>query len=86
MDAHRLTLFFKDLMYVYEIRSYADIYSSAYQFLVIKQIGDQLFPKIFSVFIPTLISRILSSTLKFRCPNLTAVIKYICFKSTFNQN
>ena len=42
-------------MHVYEIRSYADIYSIAYCFLVIKQIGDQHFSKIFSIFIPILI-------------------------------
>ena len=42
-------------MYVYEVRSYADISSIAYRFLVIKQIGDQHLSKIFSIFIPTLI-------------------------------
>ena len=42
-------------MYVYEIRSYAGISSITYRFLVIKQIGDQNFSKIFSIFKPTLI-------------------------------
>ena len=42
-------------MYVYEIRSYADIYSISYHFLVIKQIGDEHFSKIVSIFIATLI-------------------------------
>ena len=42
-------------MYVYEVRSYADISSIAYRFLAIKQIGDQHLCKIFSIFIPTLI-------------------------------
>ena len=42
-------------MYVYEIRSYADIYSIAYGFLVIKEIGDQYFSEIFNIFIPTLV-------------------------------
>ena len=42
-------------MYMYEIRSYADISSIALRFLVIKQIVDQDFSNIFSIFMPTLI-------------------------------
>ena len=48
---------------MYEIKSYADIFSIAQHFLVTKQIGDQYFSKIFSIFIPALI---LSSPLKFQ--------------------
>ena len=37
-------------MYVYESRSYDDIYSIALRFLTIKQIGDKEFSKIFNFF------------------------------------
>ena len=42
-------------MYVYEIRSYDDIYSITQRFLTMKQIGDKDFSKIFNFFISTLI-------------------------------
>ena len=42
-------------MYVYKIRSFADIFSIAWCFLTIKEIGDKHFSKIFGIFIPTLI-------------------------------
>ena len=58
-SVHRSILFVYNLAYVYEVRSYADISSIAYRFLVIKQNGDQHLSKIFSIFIPTLIKRTL---------------------------
>ena len=42
-------------MYVYQIKSYADIYSIAQRFLTIKTIGDKDFSKIFNFSISTLI-------------------------------
>ena len=47
---YRLNLFVYNLICVYEIRSYADISSIALRFLVIKEIGDQYFSKIFIIF------------------------------------
>ena len=47
-------------MYVYEIRSYDDIYSIAYGFLTIKQIGRKHYSKILNIYIPTLAKRIKS--------------------------
>ena len=42
-------------MYVYDVRSYANISSIAQRFLIIKQISDKHFSNIFNIFIPTLI-------------------------------
>ena len=42
-------------MYLYQIRSYADIYSIALRFLTIKQIDDKDFSKLFNFFISALI-------------------------------
>ena len=39
-------------MYVYEIRSYDDIYSIAERFSTIKQIGHKYYSKIFNIYIP----------------------------------
>ena len=52
---HRLNPVVYNLMYVYEIRSYADIFSIPERILTIKQIGDKDFSKIFNFFISTLI-------------------------------
>ena len=41
-------------MYVFEIRSYDDIYSIASRFLTIKQIGRKYYSKILSIYISTL--------------------------------
>ena len=69
-------------MYVYEIRSYTDISSVAQRFLVIKQIVDQHFSKVFSIFTPAIISRILSSALKFELSK----VNYINEVSVFYIN
>ena len=47
-------------MFLYEIRSYVDTSSIALRFLTIKQFGDKHFSKIFNIYIPTLVNRILS--------------------------
>ena len=47
-------------MYVYEIRSYDDIYSIPSGFLTIKQIGDKYYSKILNIYIPKLTKRIMS--------------------------
>ena len=60
-------------MYVYEIRSYDDIYSITQRFLTMKQIGDKDFSKIFNFFISTLIWRILSSALKLQLPKVNYI-------------
>ena len=52
---HRLNLVVYNLMYVYQIQSYADIYSIAQRFSTIKTIGDKDFSKIFNFSISTLI-------------------------------
>ena len=52
---HRLNLVVYNLMYVYQIKYYADIYSIAQRFLTIKTIGDKDFSKIFNFSISTLI-------------------------------
>ena len=69
-------------MYVYEIRSYDDIYSITQHFLTMKQIGDKDFSKIFNFFISTLIWRILSSALKLQLPK----VNYINQVSVFYIN
>ena len=69
-------------MYVYEIRSYDDIYSITQRFLTMKQIGDKGFSKIFNFFISTLIWRILSSALKLQLPK----VNYINQVSVFYIN
>ena len=52
---HRLNLVVNNLMYVYQIKSYADIYSIGSRFFTIKQIGDKDFSKIFNFSTSTLI-------------------------------
>ena len=52
---HRLNLVVNNLMWVYQIKSFAEIYSIALRFLPIKKIGDKDFSKIFNFSIPTLI-------------------------------
>ena len=52
---HRLNLVVYNLMYVYQIKSYADIYSIAQRFLAIKIICEKDFSKIFNFSISTLI-------------------------------
>ena len=52
---HRLNLVVYNLMYVYQIKTYAGIYSIAQRFLTIKTIGDKDFSKIFNFSISTLI-------------------------------
>ena len=79
---HRLNLVVYNLMYVYEIRSYADIFSIPERVLTIKQIGDKDFSKIFNFFISTLIWRILSSALKLQLPK----VNYINQVSVFYIN
>ena len=61
---HRLNLIVYNLMYVYEFRLYAEIYSIASCFLPIKGIGDKDFSKIFNFSISALIYSKLSSSLK----------------------
>ena len=57
---HGLSLFVYDLIYVYEIRSYDGIYSTAWRFLTIKQIGHKYYSKIVNIYIPTLAKRTMS--------------------------
>ena len=63
-----LNLFVYDLIYVYEIRSYDDIYSTASRFLTIKQIGYKYYSKTLNVYIPTLAKIIMSKALNFQLP------------------
>ena len=63
---HRINLFVYNLIYVYQIRSYADISSITERFLAVKEILDKHFSKIFNICIPNLILRILSVALKFQ--------------------
>ena len=54
-SVHRLNLVVYNLIYACQIRSDSDIYSIAYCFLTVKQIGEKGFSKMFNFFISTLI-------------------------------
>ena len=47
-------------MSMYKISSNVNIASIVYRFLTLKQIADKYFSKIFSIYIPILIKRVLS--------------------------
>ena len=53
-------------MYVYEIRSYDDIYSIVSGLFTIKQIRHKHYSKILNIYIPTLAKRIMSLALNFQ--------------------
>ena len=63
---HRLNLFAYNLMNVYQIRSYDDIYSISWRFLTIKQIGHKYYSKILNICIPTSVKTKISQALNFQ--------------------
>ena len=52
-------------MSVYEISSYVDIASIALHLLIKKQIVVQYFSKIFDIYMPILVKKVLAEALKF---------------------